>query len=862
MSGNRFLTKQYMKHHRRQQLGAILILTLFASAVLSMLFLTQCFHATNQQAAYNHYGSFGGQTIFADANKVEQNQKKLAAEGDGIVSVQAQVETSDATDAVYIGYMDENARKLRAVRVKEGSFPTSAQEIALDQDAYYRLNLNVKVGDKVTLKTEANGKTQSETYTLTGILYDYCDHWKKIVQDILVQFKNVSSTDPKLPSVLIGAVPEKTIATHLLYQTEVERPEYGSTFIYNMELHNVEYYTEQLDRSTANVTMFIGGFFLVLTVFGTWVLAHVTLQSREKFTRTLQKIGLTRKELRTQFLMQAMLLTGIAWIFSIPLSFGILAVVLALSSAWGSPLLFSVSWWMPLISLGLLLTVSILIFLLQARSMQKGRSKSKEKKQKKAKAAQTFTQLWSKLYRKSRYGRMTALTVLCFGCVLILEFGAFSGEAAAATHYYGVVDALGTIDYQSSVEQGAQYPSLMGANLPRDAGMSAKKLAQLQNSSDLDVKCAYINNYLLPAFIRVQKGHSTPLLDKLMKEHTYEKDYNSSNDAQCAKENKQAKQDFGYTDQDILITKPEIIAVDRETMRKLLQAAHRTCTETELDEFVQGKKVYSMGTDFQKGDSFTISMAIVPVGITEQSIHGKGRNKDFRVTVQGNFTLPQKLFGSPVAFPYGTQQGNPSIAISAEAVMAADPQLGYYSVWANRAHPNDAASSARASDLIHRVTTSSKGMGIIDREESIAAWQQKAQQEKWPVYALTLVLVAATLAAVMALNRIKLKSNLHSYALLCAAGMEPGRLQRNLVKDSIKSIGVGCIFGFCAATVFCVLLIQHYWYVPLLNIWLSAVLPLTLLCIVAILCITVVSSTATVRKMLKSSILASLSEQY
>ena len=861
MNGNLFLTKRYMKRHFRQQLGAVLVLTLFASAILTMSFLTQCFHATNEQAAYNEYGSFGGQTIFANTDKVNSDRAKLGAEGNGIVSVQAQVQTSDAADAVYIGYMDENARKLRAVRVQEGRFPTDAHEIALDKDAYYRLNLNAKVGEKVTLKLKNKQSVQTETYTLTGILYDYADHWRKIVQDNLVQRPNAPTTDPELPSVLTGSVSENTIAMHVFYKEELERTEYGDIFLYNMESFRAKDYTQQLDRSTANVTLFIGGFFLLLTIFGTWVLAHVTLQSREKFTKTLQKVGLTGRELRTQFLTQAGLLTVIAWVFSLPLSFGILALILAIAKGWGTTLLFSVSWWMPLVSLGLMLTVSVLIFLLQAHGLQKSKKRSKKRKQKRVSAAQTFSQLWTKLYRKSSYGRMTALTVLCLGCVLILEFGTFSGETAAATHFYGAVQGMGTLDYQVYVEQGACYPQLMGANFPRDLGMSEQKLEELRKSPDLDVQCAYIDNTVMPAFIRVQKGHSTSLLDKLMKQHTFESDNNQSNDPEYAKENKQAKLNFGYTEQDVLITNPSIVAVDRATMKKLLQAGHRTFTEAELDTFVQGKNVFSLGKKKKKGDTFTVSVPIIPEGSTTEKLNGKGSHKDFAVTVQDSFTLPQNVFGSSAAFHYGTKN-NPCIVMSAESALSADSQLRYFQVCANRAHPNDAASSARASDLIHRISASSKGMGITDREESIAGWKQKASQEKWPIYALTIALVAITLAAVTALNRIKIKSNLHTYALLCAVGTEPGRLQRNLIKDSLKSIGVGCAFGFCAATVPCMLLIQHYWYVPLLNIWLSAVLPLTLLCIAVILCVTAVSSAATVHKILKNSILASLSAQY
>lgn len=356
MNGNMFLTKKYMKRHFRQQLGAVLVLTLFASAVLTMLFLTQCFHATNEQAAYNEYGSFGGQTIFANTDKVNSDRAKLQAGGNGMVSVQAQVQTNDAADAVYIGYMDENARKLRAVRVQEGRFPTDAHEIALDKDAYYRLNLNAKVGEKVTLKLKNKQSVQTETYTLTGILYNYADHWRKITQDFLLQVDTEKRTDPQFPSLLTGKPFGKGIATHLLYTTNSSnkwQTVYGSLYEFNTESYTATDYEKSLDQSTANVTLFIGGFFLLLTVFGTWVLAHVTLQSREKFTKTLQKIGLTRKELRTQFLTQAGLLTVIAWIFSIPLSCGILAIVLAVSKMWGTQLLLSISWWMPLVSLGL-----------------------------------------------------------------------------------------------------------------------------------------------------------------------------------------------------------------------------------------------------------------------------------------------------------------------------------------------------------------------------------------------------------------------------------------------------------------------------------------------------------------------------
>lgn len=861
MNGNLFLTKKYMKRHFRQQFGAALVLTLFATAILTMLFLTQCFHATNVQLAYNEYGSFGGQTIFANTAKVKSDHAKLEAEGDGIVSVQAQVQTSDAADLVYIGYMDENARKLRAVRVQEGRFPTNENEIALDKNAYYRLNLNAKLGNQVTLKLNVNGLVQMRTYTLTGILCDYCDHWRKIVQDSLLQRSDSQKTDPQLPSVLTGVIPKSTIATHLLYTTEMERPEYGNIFLYNLEMDHANRYIRDMDNHTVNVTLIICAFFLLLTIFGTWVLAHITLQSREKFTKILMNIGLTGKELHSQFLIQAALLTLIAWILSVPISFGILKIILAVKKIWKTELLFSVSWWMPLFSLAVMLIVCISIFLLQAHQLQKKESQTSKQNNQKKLPAKNFVQLWTKLYRKSKYGRMTALTVLCCGSIIILEFGTFSGEAGAATEYFGVLQGMGTLDYQVYVEQGARFPQIMGANFPRDLGMSAQKLAELRKNPDLDVQCAYIDNTVMPAFISVKKGHSTPLLDKLMNQHTFEKDNNQDNNPTFAKEDKQTKRNFGYTEQDVLITNPSIVAVDRETMKVLLQAGNQTFTDAQLDAFVQGKTVFSLGTDFQKGDTFTVSLPIIPEGSTTQKLNGQGRHKDFAVMVQDSFTVPQNLFDSPVAFHYGSKNA-PCLVMSAEAALTADPQMRYFQVCTNRAHPSDSASSTRAADFIHRIAASSKGMGIIDREESIAAWQQKANQQKWPVYALTIVLMIITLAAISALNRIKMKSNLHSYALLCAVGMEPQRLRKMLIADCFRSTGTGCALGFCIATCLCVQLIQHYWYVSLWNSWLTTAFPITLLCIAVMLGMTLFSSQSTAKNILKTSILASLAEQY
>ncbi len=420
------LTTQFMRRHLRQQVAAVLTITLFATAILLMLFMTQCFKASNEQLAYNYYGNFSGQTMFADPAKVEAAQQTLLNEGAGIVVTQAQVLTGDDSNTVYIGYMDANARKMRAVRLEEGTFPHSSSEIALDQTAYYRLRLTAKIGENVTLQINENGKTRAVSYTLTGILYDYCDHWSAIAENML-DYK-----DPKLPSVLLGQKPDNSIAVHVMYPLNTNSMELGGKYIFNSESLDVQDYVGALNRTTASVTIAIGAFFLILALFGIGVLARVTLQDRERFIKALQCIGLTRGQRRGLFIMQAGILAFVSWVISIPLSLGILATVISVAKLLGITLLWSISPLPVAATFVLIIGFTLLIFLIQ---QHKNFSTNKRKFRKKSAPAssRTFNQAWAKLYRRSKFGKSTAITILNAGCTFALVFGFFFAELTGAT---------------------------------------------------------------------------------------------------------------------------------------------------------------------------------------------------------------------------------------------------------------------------------------------------------------------------------------------------------------------------------------------------------------------------------------------
>ena len=81
-------------------------------------------------------------------------------------------------DGTAIAWLDENAKQLYYVSVREGRYPESKGEIAFERDALIRMGLDLEIGDKITLDVLTpdgcgfRDDSEARTYTLVGILYD------------------------------------------------------------------------------------------------------------------------------------------------------------------------------------------------------------------------------------------------------------------------------------------------------------------------------------------------------------------------------------------------------------------------------------------------------------------------------------------------------------------------------------------------------------------------------------------------------------------------------------------------------------------------------------------------------------------
>lgn len=849
MTAELILVFRYFRRHIRQLIGNILTIALFCTAILTMLLLTQSFLYTNEQRAYEYYGHYQAQTFFADFGKVKAKTETLTKEHIGVVRTESQIfNGNNSEQKLYIGYMDKYARKMRALRIERGRFPSSANEIAVDRTTYYRLHLKQDIGNSVTLTVMENGRKVQKKYTLTGIMSDYFDHWNTNANDLL------NYQDPKLPCVLTGAPSSTLIAEHVIFPVGAAIIDVGGKCLSNVETGTMEGYINRLNQSSAFITLGIAAFFFILSLFGIWVLAGVATQNFRSFTESLDRIGITTKQRFSLYVIQGVILSVSAFVLSVPISMAILKASSLMADSLQITIIPVFSWW-SFTATFLLIAGGVIAFFCSGGKRTVHRSGVNRRFHVSGSSASSFRKIWNKLYRRSKSGKNLAVSLLSAGCLFAVTFGIFSAELAGQTRFYQTLKSRGNLDYHSYVERGASDPSMLNASFPRNMGMSEQDLARLRESKDLRIISAYIDPLMLPAYILTNSDEKDSVIRYYMKNNTIEKSVNPSGSSDVANNISTALQKFGYKKDDVLVSLPYIVAVDKSTMLMLLNAA-KVNTPQNWDDFISGKTVYALGTKFKKNSRFTVTLAVIPPGSTSTKLASNVHAVNFNVSVAASFSLDGTAVNHMI-FPYGYSDV-PCILISSNAVMHADPQLHYTCINANNAKSGDNASCIRASELIHSATAISNNMGISDRAEDIALWRQVEHQQKIPIFIMVAIMLFVILMAVFLLNIIRLKSNQHSYALLRAIGLESLRLQMHLLLDNLRCTLLGVLLGTAVSFTLCGILIKHYFYVPIKQTFINEILPISLFSAVSLALLTLLSCFFSIHRISKKSITESL----
>lgn len=195
-----------LKQRRKQY--TILIIGIILAIVFSSgtLFFISCNQSSNEEFQRRNIGNYYGYYFNPpDMFDIEGGVKDGYIEKYGYAHIlgYAYTDEDEKDKGTAIAYLDENAKDLYYIALKEGKYPENKGEIALESDAALRLGINAKVGEEISLSVlNANGTDFSttateKTYKIVGILTD--------------KRKNIEYYDNNVPTIPAAFVSEKEV---------------------------------------------------------------------------------------------------------------------------------------------------------------------------------------------------------------------------------------------------------------------------------------------------------------------------------------------------------------------------------------------------------------------------------------------------------------------------------------------------------------------------------------------------------------------------------------------------------------------------------------------------------------------------
>ena len=177
-----------------------------------------------------------------------------------------------------VGTMDEEARRLGRVTVKEGRFPEALGEIAMTEAQILRLGGEARLGEPITVSVcSKDGAAEQKTYRLCGILNTYGGSWQSkgyslVTAVISDRAADDYSWEPLYDMFMeIDGDPADTIA---VYGMESESMETISHFSFNSYGYGF--------RSKQSLMYLAVAFLVVLLLAALLILQILTVQMRSR----------------------------------------------------------------------------------------------------------------------------------------------------------------------------------------------------------------------------------------------------------------------------------------------------------------------------------------------------------------------------------------------------------------------------------------------------------------------------------------------------------------------------------------------------------------------------------------------------
>lgn len=154
-------------------------LALVMAMLLSCQVFTEHYRNTLAQHRKESYGYHNGVgfDIAKESEAALKDHRSVLESGEMIITGQIMGESGEMLGAV--GQVDEGFRRLEQLQFLEGTYPTAADEIAVENVLLDQMNLPYTLGETITFKIMMDeDRIVTHTYRLVGILRTYTTNWK------------------------------------------------------------------------------------------------------------------------------------------------------------------------------------------------------------------------------------------------------------------------------------------------------------------------------------------------------------------------------------------------------------------------------------------------------------------------------------------------------------------------------------------------------------------------------------------------------------------------------------------------------------------------------------------------------------
>lgn len=305
-------TAKSIKFHRKTMLLNIFCMTFFIFCMCSLVIMIQSLNYSNAQYAKKMYGL--QDVVFQDADNtlltdIRENRyvKDIGvASSIGFKDIQG----LSYKDAIIFGSIDNSVRTQGQLRLVSGSWPAKNNEIVLEESLYYKLRLNVAVGENISFSMELwDGNLTDQDFQLVGICNDY--------SNLHAGTNNNTETRLRLPNAVIGSTDSFRNVIRHAYATLYDRSEV-TAFLSSVKLGD-DCFAHINSRDVIDTNSYIRILltiiltaFIVMGIFGVYTNITIIKKSRMKRIYDFKVIGLSHNNIIKQIILEMIICFMIA----------------------------------------------------------------------------------------------------------------------------------------------------------------------------------------------------------------------------------------------------------------------------------------------------------------------------------------------------------------------------------------------------------------------------------------------------------------------------------------------------------------------------------------------------------------------